>query len=186
MTDPRSQRLDALIKQAPKTLSPQQSLWEHIELRIDAPFTEPTTRGTGYQPILAIACSLLLMILLSYTLNQRDIAPQKTSIAISEYVEAGSHELLTLIMKIEAEHQQTIEALQNNAYAVNWHQSPYSLPVENGLEELRHAAQQILEHLKASPADKQLWQLWLWVQQREIALLQQGQTLAKPDTIQQI
>ena len=41
--------------------------------------------------------------------------------------------------------------------------------------ELRRAATQIYQALQANPTDKQLWQLWLWVQQRELDLLQQGQ-----------
>ena len=190
MTDATKNHLDTLIAQAPKTLIPPAPLWDKIESRLDTALTD-TPRESHSLRALAIACSVLLIAFLSYQVSKPESIPlaqvQPTSPLQIEDTKTGkTDDLLALILQVETEHQRTITALEDNTYTINWRESAYSHPIENGLNELRQAAQQILQHLKTAPSDKQLWQLWLWVQQREIDLLQQGQKLPQPNREQLI
>ncbi|MGL5410652.1 MAG: anti-sigma factor, partial [Shewanella sp.] len=65
-----------------------------------------------------------------------------------------------------------------------WQIRSVSTGLEQGLSELRLASTQVFQALQTDPTNKQLWQLWLWVQQRELDLLQQAQKLPMNHSLQ--
>lgn len=158
MTNSKDKTLDELIGAAPKEIAPAQDAWQGIAERLDRP--QPAV--TSKKPLWALAVAAALMLALLPLLPRQETAP------------AGDDSLLPLIASIELAHQQEVKALSSSAEA-GWQMIGYREPVDKGLNELREAAQLILNALKANPHDKQLWQLWLWVQRREIELLTQGQ-----------
>ncbi|MCL2919853.1 hypothetical protein [Shewanella litorisediminis] len=161
MKNTADKELDALIANTPKELTPPQHNWTAIAARLDRP--QPTaisSRARGFLP-LALAAGLLLVLV--------PLLPQTTS-------PERDDSLLPLIESIELSHNQEVASLSSSASS-GWQRVGYQEPVEAGLKELREAARLILDSLKANPHDKQLWQLWLWVQRREIELLTQGQRL---------
>ncbi|QYK04270.1 hypothetical protein [Shewanella zhangzhouensis] len=169
MTSTADERLDKLIANAPKELTPPDANWATIAARLDRP--QPTTAGEDrnenrprrlpwYVPT-AVAAALLLALV-----------PQLPTDNPPE----ADNSLLPLIESIELAHRQEVASLAESSSNA-WLRVGYQEPVEAGLKELREAARLILSSLKANPQDKQLWQLWLWVQRREIELLTQGQRL---------
>ncbi|ABM00815.1 hypothetical protein SHAM105786_05010 [Shewanella amazonensis] len=169
MTSAADKRLDKLIADAPKELTPAESNWDAIAARLDRP--QPTKAGEdrkenrpGRLPwyvTTAVAAALLLTLV-----------PQ---LPIHNTPEVDNS-LWPLIESIDLAHRQEVASLAESSSNA-WQQVGYQEPVEAGLKELREAARLILSSLKANPQDKQLWQLWLWVQRREIELLTQGQRL---------
>ncbi|MCL1041896.1 hypothetical protein L2712_09620 [Shewanella marisflavi] len=152
--------LRRLIHDAPTDMTPERDLWPSIAKGLDA----PTASSPSYWRPVAIASTLLLALLVG-------------KISFSPEAPEGQNDaLLHTLAAIEAQHQTNIAALTLTKQ-VDWKTSPYSQPVEQGIEQLRTAAKEIYEALKLNPTDKQLWQLWLWTQQREIELIKQGQKL---------
>lgn len=182
-------RLEHLVASAPRQISPTHDLWDKIENRLDVPLQQP---NPPLWRALTIACSVLLIASLSY-LGWRNVGIESSSLQSAQLTTQAiapvpnaltasqDAPILALIAQIDATHQAQMQALVSNSYTVNWQQSQYSSPVENGLQELQRAGKQIYDNLRLNPTDKQLWQLWLWVQQRELELLQQGQKLPTTD-----
>ncbi|PKG56647.1 hypothetical protein [Shewanella sp. GutDb-MelDb] len=159
-------KLEQLIAKASKTMSPERALWPDIEKQLDKPlFTQP-----NHWRRVAVASMVLLVAVLSTVMWDRQ---QLLSIETAQ-VEVSP--LLSTLDDIRVQHQQQVALLQQSQ-KVNWQATEKGLPFEKGIEQLRKAALQIFETLQKSPNDKQLWQLWLWTQQRELELLQQGQQL---------
>ncbi|MCL1056869.1 hypothetical protein L2729_02545 [Shewanella gelidimarina] len=159
-------KLEQLITKAPKTMSPERSLWSDIEKQLDKPeFIQP-----NHWRRVAVASVVFLVAVLSTVMWDRQ---QLVSIETAQ-VEVSP--LLNTLNDIRTQHQQQVALLQQSQ-KVNWQATEKGLPLEKGIEQLRKAALQIFETLQKSPNDKQLWQLWLWTQQRELELLQQGQQL---------
>ncbi|MCG9697751.1 hypothetical protein [Shewanella sp. Isolate11] len=157
----KSEQLDCLIANTTKEITPERDLWQQIERRLDAPLAK---KNHYWKPV-AIASLLVLSLVVGqkFVTTQPEVVP--------------SNELLLTLASIKAQHQQQVELLQTQAVRVNWQSSPYGQPVEQGIEQLRSAAELIYQSLQLNPTDKQLWQLWLWTQQREIDLVKQGQQL---------
>lgn len=176
----REQQLEQLIDSAPKEMSPSHDLWQGIEKRMDKPLMSQT-RQSQHGRLWAIAASFIMLVALGYSqlpyFNQ--LTTQQPELAQNSAMPAqpGDAALQLLLTQIAASHQVQVDNLEQTTNALAWQTSSFSAPVEQGLAELRRAATQIYQALQANPTDKQLWQLWLWVQQRELDLLQQGQKL---------
>ncbi|MCS6152288.1 anti-sigma factor [Shewanella baltica] len=176
----REQQLERLINSAPKEMSPTHDLWQGIEKRMDKPLVSQTRQSQNGR-LWAIAASFIMLVALGYSqlpyFNQ--LTTQQTELAQNSAMpeQQGDAALQLLLTQIAASHQAQVDNLEQTTNALAWQTSSFSAPVEQGLAELRRAATQIYQALQANPTDKQLWQLWLWVQQRELDLLQQGQKL---------
>ncbi|MCS6158766.1 anti-sigma factor [Shewanella baltica] len=176
----REQQLEQLINSAPKEMSPTHDLWQGIEKRMDKPLVSQTRQSQNGRQW-AIAASFIMLVALGYSqlpyFNQ--LTTQQTELAQNSAMpeQQGDAALQLLLTQIAASHQAQVDNLEQTTNALAWQTSSFSAPVEQGLAELRRAATQIYQALQANPTDKQLWQLWLWVQQRELDLLQQGQKL---------
>ncbi|QYJ87020.1 hypothetical protein K0I73_04610 [Shewanella mesophila] len=154
-------QLDTLIANASRELTPAHDLWPQIEHRLETPITN---QNRYWRPVAIASLLLLSMIAGQQYVTSNLMAPELTP-------------LLTSLESIRAQHQQQVLELQNQVQKVNWQSSQYGQPVEQGVEQLKAAAEQIYRTLQLNPTDKQLWQLWLWTQEREIDLLRQGQRL---------
>ncbi|MEJ6518815.1 anti-sigma factor [Shewanella bicestrii] len=176
--DPREAKLQQLINDAPKALTPKRDLWQGIEKRMDKPLASQTAvrqapRLQGVQ--WAIAATVVLAVFFGFYTQ----APVKTLLPEQIVSQPADDEqaLHTLLSQIAQTHQAQVTSLEQAPMIVAWQTSRFGAPLEQGLAELRRAGEQIYQALQANPTDKQLWQLWLWVQQRELDLLQQGQKL---------
>ncbi|MCG9714322.1 hypothetical protein L1D29_16055 [Shewanella insulae] len=156
----KAETLKRLLEETPQEMAPERDLWQGVELRLDA----PTGNSHSYWRPMAIASTLLLALVVG-KFSLWPTAPN-----------AEDDALIQTLATIQAQHQASVDALSLTK-RVDWRSSPYSQPVEQGIEQLRAAAKEIYDALKLNPTDKQLWQLWLWTQQREIELIKQGQKL---------
>ncbi|WP_413471873.1 anti-sigma factor [Shewanella baltica] len=176
----REQQLEQLINSAPNAMPPTHDLWQGIEKRMDKPLVSQTRQSQNGRPWV-IAASFIILVALGYTqlLYFNQLTTQQTELAQNSAMpeQQGDAALQLLLTQIAASHQAQVDNLEQTTNALAWQTSSFSAPVEQGLAELRRAATQIYQALQANPTDKQLWQLWLWVQQRELDLLQQGQKL---------
>lgn len=200
----REAQLQQLINTMPQELTPTRDLWQDIEKRLDKPLsevqlTQASERKTHYAQW-AMAASVLLVALIGYQQlplfgilgsngNNADLSPELAKVTQAEPRDAKSNPadsatLAQLLTQIAASHQAQVDALENAPHAQAWQASYIGAPLEQGLTELRLAATQIFQALQANPTDQQLWQLWLWVQRRELELLQQGQKLPLNRTTQ--
>lgn len=176
----REQQLEQLLNSAPNAMPPTHDLWQGIEKRMDKPLVSQTRQSQNGRQW-AIAASFIMLVALGYSqlpyFNQ--LTTQQTELAQNSAMpeQQGDAALQLLLTQIAASHQAQVDNLEQTTNALAWQTSSFSAPVEQGLAELRRAATQIYQALQANPTDKQLWQLWLWVQQRELDLLQQGQKL---------
>jgi hypothetical protein len=176
----REQQLEQLINNAPKAMPPTHDLWQGIEKRMDKPLVSQTRQSQNGRQW-AIAASFIMLVALGYSqlpyFNQ--LTTQQTELTQNSAMpeQQGDAALQLLLTQIAASHQAQVDNLEQTTNALAWQTSSFSAPVEQGLAELRRAATQTYQALQANPTDKQLWQLWLWVQQRELDLLQQGQKL---------
>ena len=183
----REQQLEQLINNAPKAMPPTHDLWQGIEKRMDKPLVSQTRQSQNGRQW-AIAASFIMLVALGYSqlpyFNQ--LTTQQTELTQNSVMPElqGDPALHVLLTQIAASHQAQVDNLEQAPNALAWQTSSLSAPVEQGLTELRHAATQIYQALQANPTDKQLWQLWLWVQQRELDLLQQGQKLPTRNSTQ--
>ena len=162
-------KLSQLINQAPKELTPQTELWSDIERQLDKPeFQQNPANQKQVQQWkrLAIASIMLFTGILGMNVWQQSSLPSPSDSSLQ----------LTLA-EIKMQHQLQVQQLSQQPLRVNWQGTELGVPLDKAIEQLRKAAEQIYQTLQKSPNDKELWQLWLWTQEKEIELLQQGQTL---------
>ncbi|ACJ30538.1 Conserved hypothetical protein [Shewanella piezotolerans WP3] len=163
-------KLQQLIANTPKTLTPERELWTDIEKQLDKPeYNQPN----HWRRVAVASVVLLCTIVGTFIWNNTAIRPSYTA-------QTEASPLQITLAEIKLEHEQQVELLEQNQ-KVNWQSSELGLPLNKGIEQLRKAAEKIYQTLKKTPNDKELWQLWLWTQQREIELLQQGQNLPAAD-----
>ncbi|WP_297894635.1 anti-sigma factor [Shewanella sp.] len=173
----REEQLEQLVAKAPKDLAPERDLWLTIEKRMDKPLSPKADVSKHSRPLWpqwAMAAAILLAVFFGY--QYQGITPTTQNTA-QQAPKDSDKALQTLLTQIATMHQGQVDALEHTPNALIWQTRHLSAPLEQGLEELRRAGAQIYQALQANPTDKQLWQLWLWVQQRELELLQQGQKL---------
>ena len=160
-------KLASMLANLPREISPPEDLWNKIEGRLNAPLMETDQKWLHKQwPFLAIAGVMILAVLIGTRLSAPTLTAPEANIT-----------LLNTLASIQLEHEKQFAQLEQVNRLVNWQNSPYSSPVETGIEQLRQAAKQIYQSLRQNPRDQQLWQLWLWTQHRQIELLKQGQKL---------
>ncbi|MFT6133360.1 MAG: hypothetical protein ACJAW2_002095 [Shewanella sp.] len=91
--------------------------------------------------------------------------------------------LAELVDQIAMTHQTQLDVFNQNQYTVSWQLSSTDAPqqiqsdISQALAELDTASKQVQAALKQQPTNQQMWQLWRWIMQRQITLLQQGQKL---------
>ncbi|QYJ79477.1 anti-sigma factor [Shewanella acanthi] len=183
---PRSSdaQLQQLISKMPKDIAPSQDLWQQIEQRMDrSPLKQATQASrTKVWSQWAIAAGVIIALSLGIkSLNNNDISNVITAMSDNPQLNQVSDDnqaLQQLLVQIAQTHEAQLKNLQQTPNALVWQTTRLGAPLEQGIEELKRAGEQIYRALQANPTDKQLWQLWLWVQQREIDLLQQGQSLS--------
>ncbi|MFQ6370910.1 hypothetical protein [Shewanella sp. YIC-542] len=160
--------LDEMLRQLPEELTPQRDLWPGIARRLDASEkTQP--QGIAHWKQFAIACSLLLLGGVGHHLWLQSSPAETPS------------QMLGMMAQLQAQHQQQVQFLEQHGHYQQWQHIGLTAPISQGVDELRSASEQIYQALQKAPQDTQLWQLWLWTQQREIELLTQGQQL--PETV---
>ncbi|WP_394205782.1 hypothetical protein [Shewanella waksmanii] len=146
------QMLDSL----PRELEPSPQVWAKIEDRISP--------KQGYSTKVAIAATLVIGLLIGYLIRP----PQHID---------TDNALLATIDAIELQHQSQVSALEDNRQLVGLRDNQYEPIFNDGIDQLRNAAKELYDNLRRDPTDKQLWQMWLWTQKREIELLKQMQKL---------
>ncbi len=159
-------KLSQLINQAPREIQPQKELWQDIEKQLDKAEVQQSQQPKRIKHVAVASIALAVGLVAS------NIWQQEADILTPNEPSA----LLTTLADIKDQHQQQVDLLSRQQLT-NWQASTLASPLEKGIEQLRKAAEQIYQALRQTPNDKELWQLWLWTQQREIELLQQGQKL---------
>ena len=166
-------KLDDLLAQAPTEIAPERDLWPQIAAKLQTP-AEPTPRAAhGWLKQTAIACGFILFGAMSYDLWQ------------SSHSNSDNQQLLAMLTQLQHQHQQQISQLEQATQFAHWQHASMTAPFSQGVEQLQQAANKIYQALQQDPQNQQLWQLWLWSQQRQIELLTQGQQLpasAQPST----
>lgn len=156
--------LDEMIEQLPKELTPQRDLWPTIARRIEQAQPQRSSWQGSWKQF-AVACSLLLLGGFGYRLW------------FAEPQAVNDPQMLAMMAQLRQQHEQQVNLIEKNSHFNQWQHASLTEPLSRGVDELRTASEQIYQALQKDPKDQQLWQLWLWAQQREIELLTQGQQL---------
>ncbi|MGB0893635.1 MAG: hypothetical protein ACPGUD_04450 [Parashewanella sp.] len=172
----QDKQLDALLRDLPKGIKPQNDMWRGIEQRMDVGIKDNTDSKKYNWQMFAAASLLLFSVALSW---QWLFAPD------AQNLQANSV-MLQLIDQLQQQHQKQVQAYDITVEKVEWRSQTDLKPINNGLKEVREAAAQVIKQLKSTPNDKQLWELWLWVQQKELELLNQKQSIHQLETIHTI
>lgn len=165
--------LDDLLEQLPREIAPARDLWPEIAANMQQPRRQKHQPVSRWLKQTAMACGFILLGAVSYRLW---LAP------------ATTHEkapLLAMLAQLQQQHQQQITQLEQSTEFAQWQHTGMTAPLSQGVEQLQQAANKIYQALQRDPQNQQLWQLWLWSQQRQIELLTQGQQLpanAQPST----
>lgn len=184
------QDLDSLIKSLPLEMQPTTDLWPEITAQL-SPQSQQKTHLT--RPWL-IAASVAVLSLLAMLLWQRpdgnSLLPQTATITttvpgatLNTEATLAESTLAELVDQIALTHQTQLDVFNQNQYTVSWQLSSTDAPqqiqsdISQALAELDTASKQVQAALKQQPTNQQMWQLWRWIMQRQITLLQQGQKL---------
>ncbi|MCL1141343.1 hypothetical protein [Shewanella gaetbuli] len=173
----KSANLQALLSTLPKEIEPNKDLWQGIEVQINKPNSsvKPANRLQKWKPI-ALAASVVMVMLLSWSNINSDPNIDTAQVTVESALQRQSTtDLLALIDTIALTHQQQLEGLQSNATLVTLSSSSQVSPFNQGLQELQAASLQIQQALKADPNNKSMWDMWQWIMQREMTLLQRQQ-----------
>ncbi|KFZ37351.1 hypothetical protein HR45_10020 [Shewanella mangrovi] len=154
--------LDELIEQTPTELSPERDLWPDIATKLEQSAASKPALNVSWRG-LSIACSLLLAALLGYQFSQHRVD--------------NDPQMLAMLATLKQQHQQQIALLEQSGHFGQWQKASLTAPLSQGVSQLQEASDKIYHALEQNPRDQQLWQLWLWTQQRQIELLTQGQQL---------
>ncbi|MGZ9897458.1 hypothetical protein [Shewanella gaetbuli] len=175
----KSANLQALLSTLPKEIEPNKDLWQGIEAQINKPNSsvKPANRLQKWKPI-ALAASVVMVMLFSWSNINSDPNIETAQVTVESALQRQSTtDLLALIDTIALAHQQQIEGLQSSTTLVVLSDNGQvsSGPFNQGLQELKAASQQIQQALKADPNNKSMWDMWQWIMQREMTLLQRQQ-----------
>lgn len=178
--------LDHLIGTLPPEIAPTTDLWNGIKPHLTP---QKTHQNSVVRPLWAIAATFLVCSLLWLTqwhdesgltqVQTANVTP--ATIDTSASVEVDNH-LIELINQIAQTHQSQLDGFIRNQYTVSWQLSANNnehiqTDIAKALAELESASVQVQAALTQQPTNQQLWQLWRWIMQRQITLLQQGQKL---------
>ena len=96
---------------------------------------------------------------------------------------ANTPSMEVLINSLSKQHQQQVRMIEQSRFkAVNYVGDDFKA----GISKLRDAQTSIIQELKKAPTNKQMWDLWLWTQSRELELLQQNSKVQQMEIIQSI
>lgn len=146
--DPREAKLQQLIDNAPKALTPERDLWQGIEKRMDKPLASQTASRQAPRPQgaqWAIAAAVVMAVFFGFYTQ----APIKTSLPEQIASQSADDEqaLHTLLNQIAQTHQAQVTSLEQTPTVVAWQTSRFSAPLEQGLAELRRAGEQIYQEI---------------------------------------
>ncbi|QUN05139.1 hypothetical protein KDN34_13145 [Shewanella yunxiaonensis] len=158
------QSFDELIEQLPRELTPKKDLWPEIAHQLEQAPSHHAMSTSAWKQF-AIACGLLLLGGFGYRLW----LPQQEN--------PNDAQMLAMMAQLRQQHEQQVTFIEQHSHFNQWQHASLTAPLSRGVDELRAASAQIYLALQKDPKDQQLWQLWIWSQQREIDLLTQGQQL---------
>jgi hypothetical protein len=175
--------LDSLLSSLPVDIAPSKNLWAGIKPQLTL---SPMHTSTQKWPLWVAAASIVLCSLLFFMVQQPN-GSQLQSIEVVQQHQATEqtqvdNNLALLIEQIAQTHQTQLAGFSRNEYTVCWQLSSHhgehiQADISQALTELDKASIQLQEALRQQPTNQQLWQLWRWIMQRQITLLQQGQKL---------
>ena len=190
-----AQDLDNLIKSLPLEIESAGDLWPAIASQLGPQYPQK-----NLQRYWLIAASVTIFSLLALLMWQRpdesSLLPQTAALTATMPQSTANTEvslatpstqteatLAELVDQIALTHQSQLQAFNQNQYTVSWQLSSTDAPqqlqadISQALAELDTASKQVQAALKQQPTNQQMWQLWRWIMQRQINLLQQGQKL---------
>ncbi|GLS82908.1 hypothetical protein [Paraferrimonas haliotis] len=158
--------LQNAINDMPNQLQPQTDLWPAIERQLvtGAVQPEPQRSNTAWRNI-AIAASLALVSVLSFVGGQHMSKPDNS-------------QSLALLHLLEQQHQQQLAMQTRVGFSAKLTASDNATALSQGINEVRQGAKTVLAQLQQDPNNLELLQLWLWLQQRELELVNQAQSSA--------
>ncbi|PKH33530.1 hypothetical protein [Shewanella sp. ALD9] len=199
--NPSPQDLDSLIKSLPLEMQPTTDLWPAIAAKLPPQSQQKKhlVRPWLIAASVAVFCMLTILLwqrpegnsLLPQTATITSTAPGSTLNTEVSLVTSPTHTQATLaettlaelVDQIAMTHQTQLDVFNQNQYTVSWQLSSTDAPqqiqsdISQALAELDTASKQVQAALKQQPTNQQMWQLWRWIMQRQITLLQQGQKL---------
>ncbi|MBE8167368.1 MAG: hypothetical protein HAW66_03225 [Shewanella sp.] len=166
------EQLDQLISELPESLNPKSTLWDEIEAKLD---DDVSLKKLTQWKSLAIACGVLIAFFAGWQIDKIST----TEAALPDTA------MIILIDKLYEQHLQQVENFKpitkpitkQITKQIDWGDNQLNQSINAGITELSNAAQVVIIQLKLNPNDKQLWELWLWLQSREIELLKQEQQI---------
>ncbi|WP_350977929.1 anti-sigma factor [Shewanella sp. AC34-MNA-CIBAN-0136] len=190
------QDLDSLIKSLPLEMQPTTDLWPAIAAKLPPQSQQKKhlTRPWLIAASVAVFCMLTILLwqrpegnsLLPQTAALTTTTPQatvNTEVSLTTSSTQTEATLAELVDQIAMTHQTQLDVFNQNQYTVSWQLSSTDAPqqiqsdISQALAELDTASKQVQAALKQQPTNQQMWQLWRWIMQRQITLLQQGQKL---------
>ncbi|RYV00738.1 hypothetical protein SOPP22_18210 [Shewanella sp. OPT22] len=167
-------KLDQLIDDLPREYSTSKSSWQQVEARLDV-ITPNESKPKLFNLKFGVAASILIGLLSFALIQQVNVEKSESLVFQSE------NRLEKLIDTLNQQHLSQIKAIeQSQLKQVNLtEQSDF----KGGLLKLREAQTSIINELKREPSNKQLWDLWLWTQGRELELLKQHSKIQQMETI---
>ncbi|GLP95161.1 hypothetical protein [Paraferrimonas sedimenticola] len=157
--------LHSAIDQMPEQLQPNKDLWPAIERAIDTPAQAPVAANHGPWKGIAIAASLALVSVVSFLGGQ-------------QFSNSGNDttQSLALLTLLQQQHQQALAVQGRGQFSSTLTSAQTQDPLYAGIEEVRQGAKTVLAQLQQDPNNLELLQLWLWLQQRELELVNQAQS----------
>ncbi|MBM7072346.1 hypothetical protein JQC92_09925 [Shewanella sp. 202IG2-18] len=170
-------KLDQLIDDLPRKYPTPKSSWQQLESRLDV-ITSNESKSKLLNLKFGVAASILIGFLSLTLIQQINFEKSESLVFQSE------NRLEKLIDTLNQQHLSQIKAIEQSQL------KPVNLTQQNdfkgGLLKLREAQTSIINELKREPSDKQLWDLWLWTQGRELELLKQHSKIQQMETIKTI
>ncbi|MFT6256081.1 MAG: hypothetical protein ACJAT8_000611 [Cellvibrionaceae bacterium] len=177
-------------------MQPTTDLWPAIaaKLPLQSQQKKHLTRPWLIAASVAVFCMLTILLwqrpegnsLLPQTAALTTTTPKatvNTEVSLTTSSTQTEATLAELVDQIAMTHQTQLDVFNQNQYTVSWQLSSTDAPqqiqsdISQALAELDTASKQVQAALKQQPTNQQMWQLWRWIMQRQITLLQQGQKL---------
>ena len=190
------QDLDSLIKSLPLEMQPTTDLWPAIAAKLPPQSQQKKHLVRPWLIAASVAVFCMLTILLWQRPEGNSLLPQtaalttttpkatvNTEVSLTTSSTQTEATLAELVDQIAMTHQTQLDVFNQNQYTVSWQLSSTDAPqqiqsdISQALAELDTASKQVQAALKQQPTNQQMWQLWRWIMQRQITLLQQGQKL---------
>jgi 4-amino-4-deoxy-L-arabinose transferase-like glycosyltransferase len=188
--NPSPQDLDSLIKSLPLEMQPTTDLWPAIAAKLPPQSQQKKHLVRPWLIAASVAVFCMLTILLWQRPDGNSLLPQTATITttvpgatLNTEATLAESTLVELVDQIALTHQTQLDVFNQNQYTVSCQLSSTDAPqqiqsdISQALAELDTASKQVQAALKQQPTNQQMWQLWRWIMQRQITLLQQGKKL---------